>query len=161
MITANITSKGISFDNFGNWREFYANATTPGGSDIRYYITDTYTGDTLCTIEAEDAPQGYDIRECAGISKSLKLHAALNTITFSRTPILDYWKITYETDIKNLELDIGIGQAPQYRKDFFRGTAEISDENTSPKITDVLNTLPENAHAEGAVPQQTTNAGSQ
>ena len=152
VITANITSKKIYFDNLGNWRKFYANATTPAGSDIRYYILNEYDNQILCTIEPKEALKGYDIETCIGHSDSIKLHAVMNTITFSRTPILDYWKIHYDTDIKKLEMDIGTEQITEYKNDAFRGSVMISDNNTIPKITGLLNDLAKECKCRGCSP---------
>lgn len=152
IISANITSKEISFDNLGAWKKFYANTTIPGGSDIKFSIIEPYSGRTICKIGPQEALHGYDIETCSGNADSIKLQTEMNTITFSRTPILYYWGILYDTEIKDLEMDIGTEQITEYSTKAFSGKITISDDNTKPGITEVLNKLVKECTCRGCNP---------
>ncbi len=154
IISANITSQKLIFDNLRAWKKFYANSTIPGGSDIKYGIIEPYSGRILCKIDPKEALQGYDIENCSGNADSIELRTEMDTITFSRTPILYYWEIFYDTEIKNLEMDIGTEQITEYSTNAFSGNVTISDDNTKPGITEVLNRLAKECTCRGCNPTE-------
>ncbi|RLI85769.1 MAG: hypothetical protein DRO76_04995, partial [Candidatus Altiarchaeales archaeon] len=141
LIYSNITSVKINPDNLKSWGKFYANATVPGGSEIQYRILNASDNSTLCKIKQEDALSGYNISSCASNTEAIRLHASMITVSTSITPLLHYWKIYYDTEIKNLKLDIGLDRTMEYVNPSFSGRTTISDDNTNPRISEKITSL--------------------
>lgn len=149
LIYANITSVEISPDNLRGWGMFYANATVPGGSEVIYGIFDTSNNSILCEIKPEDALSGYNISACASGVDTIKLHTGMVTISTSVIPTLDYWKIYYDTEIKDLKMDVGLNRTGEYVNPSLSGEAVISDDNTKPRISEKITSLVKDCDCRG------------
>jgi len=135
-VYANITSVKLDYDNIRCWEEFYANSTSPDGSEINFRIINASNNETLCNIDSMNASQGYDIRECTQCTREISLQADFYTIDAYITPRLDGWAVSYNTQIQNLNIDVGSDQANEYSNKSFYGKTALTDENTNPKISD-------------------------
>ncbi|MEA3254634.1 MAG: hypothetical protein U9Q22_02245, partial [Candidatus Altiarchaeota archaeon] len=149
LIYANITSVKINPINLRGWGLFYANATVPAGSEIMYRILDASNNSILCEIKPEDALSGYNISSCASGVDALRLHASMVTVSTSITPILHYWRVYYDTGIKNLKLDVGLDKTWEYVNPSLSGKIVISDDNTKPMISEKITSLVKDCDCNG------------
>jgi len=122
----------------------------PPGSDIEFSILSSY-GTVLCNIDKDLALSGYNITDCAGRDNTIKLHADLNTVSFVKTPKLFEWGVTYKTEIKSLTVDVGQNYFPVYKNNT-EGNIVISDNNTSPKLSDEINNALGTCSCRGCTP---------
>jgi len=152
LIKANLSSVEINPDNRKTWQVFYANATNPAGSDTQYAIINSLTGEVLCDLKNVNPVNGYNITECIGRAEGIKLQAYLSTISFQRTPKLYNWKVSYESEIKGLKMDIGIDQIEEYENPSFGGGINLTDKNANYKLTEQLNKLIKECNCRGCTP---------
>ena len=149
LIYANITSVEINPTNLKGWGLFYANATVPAGSEIMCKILDASNNSILCEINPEDALSGYNISGCASGVDALRLHASMVTVSTSITPLLHHWRVYYDTEIKDLKLDVGLDRTWEYVNPSFSGKMVISDDNTKPTISEKITSLVKDCDCSG------------
>ncbi|MFZ2455270.1 MAG: hypothetical protein WAX07_02185 [Candidatus Altiarchaeia archaeon] len=154
LINVNITSVVIHPDNLVSWKKFYANATTPLGSSVKFAVLNSLDNTTLCEISPEEALEGYDITECVGNAWAIIIRAELITLSFQRTPRLYYWKVAYDTHILDLEMDMGIDQISEYSNPAATGRIILSDNNTRPGISDEISRVSRECGCRGCMPSE-------
>jgi len=154
LIIANLTSVLIRPDNLISWNKFYANATSPLGSSIKYEVLNSVDNSILCDISADEALVGYDIKECAGTAWAIKILAEMTTLSFQRTPLLYYWKVSYDSRITDLEVDAGTDQIPEYVSPVLKGKINLSDSNTQPKLSGEISRLARECGCRGCMPSE-------
>ncbi len=137
-IYANITSVKLDYDNVRCWNKFYANSSSPDGSEIKFRIINASNNETLCNIDATNASQGIGIQDCTQCAGEIKLQADFYTIDAYITPVLAGWALDYTTQIQNLNVDAGSDQTSEYINDSFYDRATLTDQNTHPRISDQL-----------------------
>ena len=154
IIYTNITSVEIKPDNLKNWERFYANSTTDEGGTLEYRIIDPEDNSTLCSMDGKQTDTWYEIGECVKQIDSIKIQANMVTMSILRGTRIYQWKVEYQTNIKDLEVDLGIDQAVEYQSPLFVDNITLSDENTNPKITEEINRLSRKCDCRGCMPSE-------